>query len=92
VVPDETCLKSLRTSIIPINQSTAILIDVFIFDNNVLPKSRVDVPVSPVSAASSSTLSPMGQSPKDAKKNARELLEKVLAAKEESKDKNWKPS
>jgi len=33
----------------------------------------------------------MGQSPKKAKENARELLEKVLAAKEESKDKNWKP-
>ena len=33
----------------------------------------------------------MGQSPKDAKKNAHELLERVLAAKEESKDKNWKP-
>jgi hypothetical protein len=33
----------------------------------------------------------MGQSPKDARKNARELLEKVLDTKEESKDKNWKP-
>jgi hypothetical protein len=33
----------------------------------------------------------MGQNPKDAKKNARDLLEKVLAAKEESKDKNWRP-
>jgi len=33
----------------------------------------------------------MGQSAKDAKKNAHELLEKVLAAKEESQDKNWKP-
>lgn len=33
----------------------------------------------------------MGQSSKDAKKNAQELLERVLAAKEESKDKNWKP-
>jgi hypothetical protein len=33
----------------------------------------------------------MGQSSKDAKKNAHELLERVLAAKEESKDKNWKP-
>jgi hypothetical protein len=33
----------------------------------------------------------MSQSPKDARKNAHELLEKVLAAREESKDKNWKP-
>lgn len=33
----------------------------------------------------------MGQSTKDARKNAHELLEKVLAAKEESKEKNWKP-
>jgi hypothetical protein len=33
----------------------------------------------------------MGQPVKDAKKNARDLLEKVLAAKEESRDKNWKP-
>jgi len=33
----------------------------------------------------------MGQSPKDARKNAHELLEKVFAAKEESKDKDWKP-
>jgi predicted RNase H-like HicB family nuclease len=33
----------------------------------------------------------MGQSPKDARKNAHELLEKVLVAREESKDKNWKP-
>jgi hypothetical protein len=33
----------------------------------------------------------MGQSAKDGKKNAHELLEKVLAAKEESQDKNWKP-
>ena len=33
----------------------------------------------------------MGQSVKDAKKNAHELLGKVLATKEESNDKNWKP-
>jgi len=33
----------------------------------------------------------MGQSVKESKKNALELLEKVLATKEESKDKNWKP-
>ena len=33
----------------------------------------------------------MGQSSKDSKKNAHELLERVLADKEESKDKNWKP-
>ncbi len=34
----------------------------------------------------------IGQSVKESKKNALELLEKVLAAKEESTDKNWKPS
>ena len=33
----------------------------------------------------------MGQPVREAKKNALELLEKVLAAKEESTDKNWKP-
>lgn len=33
----------------------------------------------------------MGQGVNDAKTNARELLEKVLAAKEESQDKNWRP-
>jgi vacuolar-type H+-ATPase subunit H len=33
----------------------------------------------------------MDQPVTDAKRNARELLEKVLAAKEESDDKNWKP-
>ena len=33
----------------------------------------------------------MGQAVKDAKTNARALLEKVLAAKEESQDKNWRP-
>ena len=33
----------------------------------------------------------MGQSVEESKKNALELLEKVLAAKEESADKNWKP-
>lgn len=31
------------------------------------------------------------QSVNDAKKNAHELLEKVLASKRQSKDKNWKP-
>jgi hypothetical protein len=35
--------------------------------------------------------SEMGQSPQDAKKNAHELLAKVLAAKQESQDKNWRP-
>jgi hypothetical protein len=33
----------------------------------------------------------MNQSSKDAKKNTRELLERVLSAKEERNDKNWKP-
>jgi hypothetical protein len=33
----------------------------------------------------------MGQTTQDGKKNARELLEKVLAANKESADKNWKP-
>ena len=32
-----------------------------------------------------------GQSVKDARKNAHELLGKILAAKEESLNKNWKP-
>lgn len=33
----------------------------------------------------------MNQSVKEAKMNALELLRKVLAAKEEKEDKNWKP-
>lgn len=33
----------------------------------------------------------MGLTAKESKKNALKLLEKVLAAKEESTDKNWKP-
>lgn len=33
----------------------------------------------------------MNQTSKDAKKNTRDLLERVLSAKEESNDKNWKP-
>jgi hypothetical protein len=33
----------------------------------------------------------MGQSVKEAKKNAHDLLEKVLVAKEERPDNNWKP-
>lgn len=33
----------------------------------------------------------MGQSAKEAKKNALELLEKVLSSNQESTDKNWKP-
>jgi hypothetical protein len=33
----------------------------------------------------------MGQSEKEAKANAQALLEKVLATKEESEDKDWKP-
>lgn len=33
----------------------------------------------------------MNQSPTEAKENAHELLEKVLAAPQESSDKNWKP-
>ncbi len=32
----------------------------------------------------------MGMSVKESRKNAIELLEKVLASKEQSKDKNWK--
>jgi hypothetical protein len=33
----------------------------------------------------------MNQASKDAKKNTHDLLERVLSAKEESNDKNWKP-
>lgn len=33
----------------------------------------------------------MGMSVKESRKNALALLEKVLVAKEESRDKNWKP-
>jgi hypothetical protein len=33
----------------------------------------------------------MGQTPKEAKANARALLEKVLAATEQRADKEWKP-
>src|SRR5213593_1506183 len=33
----------------------------------------------------------MGESPKEAKKNARDLLERVLGSPEERTDKEWKP-
>jgi hypothetical protein len=33
----------------------------------------------------------MRQSSEDAKRNARQLLEKVINSKEQSNDKNWKP-
>ena len=33
----------------------------------------------------------MGMSVKESRENALDLLEKVLAAREESSDKNWKP-
>jgi hypothetical protein len=33
----------------------------------------------------------MGQTAEDGKKNARELLEKVLSTNAQSEDKNWKP-
>ena len=33
----------------------------------------------------------MKQSAEDAKKNARQLLDKVINAKEQSNEKNWKP-
>ncbi len=33
----------------------------------------------------------MGQSARTAKENAHKLLEKVLSAKEESQEKNWRP-
>jgi hypothetical protein len=33
----------------------------------------------------------MGQTAEDAKKNARELLEKVLSSNAQSEDKNWRP-
>ncbi len=34
----------------------------------------------------------MGMSVKESRKNALDLLEKVLAARDESTDKNWKPA
>jgi hypothetical protein len=33
----------------------------------------------------------MNQSPDEARKNAHDLLERVFAAPQQSKDKNWKP-
>ena len=33
----------------------------------------------------------MRQSPEDAKKNARQLLDKLFNSKEQSNEKNWKP-
>ena len=56
-----------------------------------MPNNDMGKPENITSKTFEAAASAMGQSPKDAKENARELLERVLAAGEESKDKNWKP-
>jgi hypothetical protein len=56
-----------------------------------MPNNDMGKPENITSKTFEAAANAMGQSSKDAKKNAHELLERVLAAKEESKDKNWKP-
>jgi hypothetical protein len=56
-----------------------------------MPNNDMGKPENITNKTFETAASAMGQSPKDAKNNAHELLERVLAAKEESKDKNWKP-
>ena len=56
-----------------------------------MPNNDMGKPENITSKTFETAAEAMGQSAKDAKENARELLERVLAAGEESKDKNWKP-
>ena len=56
-----------------------------------MPNNDMGKPENITTKTFEAAASAMGQSTEDAKKNAHELLEKVLAAKEESNDKNWKP-
>jgi hypothetical protein len=56
-----------------------------------MPNNDMGKPENITNKTFESAANAMGQSTKDAKKNAHELLERVLAAKEESKEKDWKP-
>jgi hypothetical protein len=56
-----------------------------------MPNNDMGKPENITTKTFEAAASAMGQSTEDAKKDAHELLEKVLAAKEESNDKNWKP-
>ena len=56
-----------------------------------MPNNDMGKPESITNKTFEEAASAMGQSAKDAKTNANKLLEKVLAAKEQSQDKNWKP-
>jgi hypothetical protein len=56
-----------------------------------MPNNDMGKPENITNKTLEAAASAMGQSVKEARENTHELLEKVLAAKEESKDKNWKP-
>lgn len=56
-----------------------------------MPNNDMGKPENITNKTFEAAASAMGQSTKESKENARELLERVLAAKEESTDKNWKP-
>ncbi len=56
-----------------------------------MPNNDMGNPENITNKTFESAANAIGQSPREAKKNAHELLAKVLDAKEESQDKNWKP-
>lgn len=56
-----------------------------------MPNNDMDKPENITNETFERAAVAMGLSVKESKKNALELLEKVLASKQESPDKNWKP-
>ena len=56
-----------------------------------MPNSDMGKPENITNKSFDEAAAAMGLSAKESKENALELLKKVLASKEESADKNWKP-
>jgi len=56
-----------------------------------MPNNDMDNPANITNKTFEEAAKAMKQSAEDAKKNARQLLDKVINAKEQSSDKNWKP-
>lgn len=57
-----------------------------------MPNNDMGKPENITNATFEKAATAMGLSAKESKQNALDLLERVLAAKEESSDKNWKPA
>ena len=56
-----------------------------------MPNNDMGMEVNITNATFESAADAMGMSAEESKRNALQLLEKVLASKEQSTDKNWKP-